>query len=389
MRLVIGVAAFAAVAASVAGALPNGSQPLRGCTVPPLRDTAIAWVRSGIVFRRGPLGTILVARPRARTATPLPFAIGTGVLSPDGRRWARTSDQTISVDGVDYRGTDPVWSPDSTRLAYVAGGTIHVAGPPGGDTVVGNGSEPAWSPDGARLVYATADSGQPAIATVAADGGAPLVIWRANDLGVANPAWSANGKTIAFVLVSVLGGDRIATVATDGSDFSEGPVVGSGVGPIRWSPRGRSFAFTSYNAGFGADRVIIVGADGRYRALSDESMQRERFWVDKVDAEWSPDGRSIAYTTEDLTQQGADGPVPGARSEVWIANPRTLSERRLTYHCESPIQHARVLYGTHLADTILVRDGIRETVFCGRGRDLVIADRRDLAAPDCEVVHRR
>ena len=122
---------------------------------------------------------------------------------------------------------------------------------------------------------------------------------------------------------------------------------------------------------------------------SDESMQHERSWVDKVDPHWSPDGRKIAYTMEDLTQQGTDGPVPGARSEVWIANVQTLRERRLTYHCESPIQHARLVYGTHLVDTILVRDHVRETVFCGRGRDIVIADRRDVVAHDCERVRSR
>ena len=48
----------------------------------------------------------------------------------------------------------------------------------------------------------------------------------------------------------------------------------------------------------------------------------------------------------------------------------------------------RVLGGSG-ADRIRVRDGARDTVSCGSGRDGVIADRRDRVARDCESVKRR
>jgi hemolysin type calcium-binding protein len=41
------------------------------------------------------------------------------------------------------------------------------------------------------------------------------------------------------------------------------------------------------------------------------------------------------------------------------------------------------------ADTIRVRDGQRDSVACGRGRDVVLADRKDRVAKDCEKVRRR
>lgn len=39
-------------------------------------------------------------------------------------------------------------------------------------------------------------------------------------------------------------------------------------------------------------------------------------------------------------------------------------------------------------DTLTVRDGWRDVVRCGRGGDVVFADRRDRIAPDCERVFR-
>lgn len=45
-----------------------------------------------------------------------------------------------------------------------------------------------------------------------------------------------------------------------------------------------------------------------------------------------------------------------------------------------------VLRGGPGNDTVLVRDGGRDTVRCGAGRDRVLADRRDVVARDCEIV---
>ena len=40
-------------------------------------------------------------------------------------------------------------------------------------------------------------------------------------------------------------------------------------------------------------------------------------------------------------------------------------------------------------DTIWARDGARDSIVCGRGRDVVTADRLDRVARDCELVRRR
>jgi hypothetical protein len=40
-------------------------------------------------------------------------------------------------------------------------------------------------------------------------------------------------------------------------------------------------------------------------------------------------------------------------------------------------------------DNILAADGSKDTVDCGPGHDVVIADKADAVAKNCEVVHRR
>jgi Ca2+-binding RTX toxin-like protein len=48
-----------------------------------------------------------------------------------------------------------------------------------------------------------------------------------------------------------------------------------------------------------------------------------------------------------------------------------------------------LLYGRTGNDVLSVRDGTRDRVSCGKGRDRVIADRRDAVSRDCERVVRR
>jgi Tol biopolymer transport system component len=78
--------------------------------------------------------------------------------------WERTySLRSMGVDGSDQvelksgitAGLDSVsWSPDGSRIAYAAGGSIYIVGVDGsGQTQIADGSNAAWSPDGRTIAY--------------------------------------------------------------------------------------------------------------------------------------------------------------------------------------------------------------------------------------------
>jgi hypothetical protein len=76
-------------------------------------------------------------------------------------------------------------------------------------------------------------------------------------------------------------------------------------------------------------------------------------------------------------------------TEIRLVRRDGHAERRLTYHCGVVDEGVggRV-YGTWLADIVLARNKLRDTISCGPGHDVAYADRRDRTAPDCEVVRR-
>jgi len=122
----------------------------------------------------------------------------------------------------------------------------------------------------------------------APDGGnAKLFLVPADYHNVGSPTFSSDGQKLAFDGWKSQNGEsfsdvQILVVNADGSDLK---VIGPGAMPS-WSPGGKRIAFSQPSP----QGVVIMNADG-----SLHKMIAEGGWG----AQWSPDGRKIAYSIND------------------------------------------------------------------------------------------
>jgi hypothetical protein len=150
-----------------------------------------------------------------------------------------------------------------------------------------------------------------------------------------------------------------------------------------WSPDSRRLVDVTRETGRARAAVRIVDLRRhRVRTISHDGSRT--FGTDTFGASFSPSGKTILFTSSSPTgvpQLGGD--------ELRFVRPDGRGERRLTYHCVIPDESVgERVYGTGLDDIVLARNGLRDTISCGGGSDLVLADRRDRAARDCENVKR-
>jgi Tol biopolymer transport system component len=384
-----------AAVAVVALAAPSPRRPALSTSCGQIADFVSAWSPDGraVMFtRERALGAASAVfsigrngERERRISAPGEYAYG-GVWSRDGRRVAySTFDDSAVVRIVVARsdgsagkvvatfqaernppGTYLGWSPDSRRVSYVdQNGNLFATGADGGDTkrlLAHGATQPAWSPDGKRIAFISASSG---IVVADADGENPHVIASGGF-----PIWSPDGQRLVYTSVSGVG---VHVIGADGR--GDGRLIDARGSGVQWLPNGRAVVDASKPArAHGAVRVVDL-ATGRIRIVSHDGARL--YGSDNIQPTVSPNGKTIAFIST---------PTVGG-SEIRLVAPSGRSERRLTYHCalvnEGTGGH---ISGTWLADIVLARNHLRDTISCGPGRDLVYADGRDLVGRDCETV---
>ncbi len=214
---------------------------------------------------------------------------GISMADPDG---SNTVELTTS-------GSDPVWSPDGSRIAFVEAGDIVVL-------TLSNGSRtnltnhpvyasPAWSPDGTRIAVTSTRDGPLELYVMNADGSG--VTRLTVNVGFAgHPAWFPDGGRIAFDCEVESGNPDICAINADGTGLVRLTTDPASDAGAAFSPADGRMAFATTR--FGGDAEIAVMDE-------DGTVSRLGAGVVGLRPAWAPDGTRLAYmSTTSVTYTG-------------------------------------------------------------------------------------
>lgn len=233
------------------------------------------------------------------------------VMNADGSGAVPLTMLTINPTKIGVSSQQAVWSPDSTRLAYLSVGAL-------------DGSNALNTNEVFNLWVAKADG----------SGASPLTTLTASGVWQSDPTWSPDGTKIAFVAQRALDGSDAAalvlnlwTINADGSAAAPLTRLASSNALFypAWSPDGSKLAFGSSQALDGsdaqnvnfADNVWTINADGSGAfAVSRLTTQGINLNLPMV---WSPDGTKIAFPSRRAVD-GTDAANPSGSANVWLLN---------------------------------------------------------------------
>lgn len=284
-------------------------------------------------------GTGLTALTRFTTSGIL---VDTPIWSPDGHKLAFVS--SAAIDGSDTLNTNGavnVWVINSTGTGAVplTKLTVKLSNP-----LVWTSQQTVWSPDSTRVAFISAGAlnGTDALNTnqvfnlwvANADGSArtPLTNLTASGVFQSYPSWAPNGIKLAFVAQRALDGSDAASptsamnlwmINADGSGAAPLTRLSSSVSmfyPV-WSPDGTKIAFGSDQALDGTDasdpanNVWTINADGTGPfAVTRLTASGINFELPMF---WSPDGKQIALSSLRAVD-GTNAANPNDGTNVWV-----------------------------------------------------------------------
>jgi len=284
-------------------------------------------------------GLLLVSSPAAAQSNQdLPGRI---VFAKDGDLWVWQHGvaEPLATGGSL---TQPTWSPDGSRLAYVYRGNdfadIFVTDDQGQSeqrltnsqsSVLENNDwnlRPTFSPDGSLIAFASdASTALPSLTLMnAADGTGrrTVVVTGLNEESVDAMAWSPDGAQLAVTLYAEPGPTQIALVpmptGTRQSAHVLTSLTGGAVDPA-WSPDGTWLAFGGRDGGAMDIYAVHPDGSGQQQLTNDGLLARA--------PAWSPDGAHVAYLSDqtgyfELWVVDVAADPNGALS---VSNPRALT----------------------------------------------------------------
>ncbi|MEO6526544.1 MAG: protein kinase [Gemmatimonadaceae bacterium] len=269
-----------------------------------------------------PAGTHFGARRWMLAVAAVLVVIALGVAARSryvaSERLVVTRTRSVTSDAGLY--LDPAVSPDGKLLAYAAGPAsrmhLYVRSLDGGraipltDSMPGRQRWPRWSPDGSRIAFMAVGVG---IVMVPALGGqSRVVIPEQRDRPpVHSPAWSPDGKRLGYAAGSTIrareldsGRDTVIAEVGGSGQVGGGPGRGGALFQLAWSPDGKWIAASTGNFRFpfgGADLgniapaslVIASVATGKVVRLSNDRFDTAM----DLSPVWTADSRHLLFVS--------------------------------------------------------------------------------------------
>ena len=270
-----------------------------------------------------------------------PFSVsenGVLVYRPAGKRadlnleWADREGKTLGAvpglpTGMVLAQGDPSLSPDGSRLA------LSLEGAASGRTDIwildigrgvstrltfgaGDESSPRWSPDGKRIIYSQLDGAALNLYLKAADGEGDAQQVLKSEVHKFAVDWSPDGRSVVVQVFdpSAKQQNDLWILPMDGTGKPR-PFLQTSFAEVgaRFSPDGRWIAYFSDETGSQALYVTpFPGPGGKYQVAAD---------VEDDVVRWSPDGRALTYLSRDLSMKSVSVTPRGAALEIGAPQP--------------------------------------------------------------------